>query len=87
MRFAFDIPQGQPSRAGSDGAPVANGADGAQGPPREISLAQFDAAIETTSANSNGVTTLGISVSVPPTQSEVQDIVNKLDELITALRR
>jgi hypothetical protein len=39
------------------------------------------------SANSNGVGTLAIGISDPPTQSEVQQIANKLDELINALRR
>jgi hypothetical protein len=40
-----------------------------------------------TSANSNGVATLGMSVSDPPTQGEVQAIADKVDELINALRR
>jgi hypothetical protein len=40
-----------------------------------------------TSANSNGVSTLVIGVSDPPSQSDVQQIADKLDELITALRR
>src|SRR5688572_2311365 len=40
-----------------------------------------------TSANSNGVGLLGISISDPPTQSEVQNIVSRLDDLINALRR
>ncbi len=39
-----------------------------------------------TSSNSNGVDLLGISISDPPTQ-EVQDLLNKVDELINALRR
>ena len=39
------------------------------------------------SNNSNGVSTLSLGVSDPPTQSEVQQIVNKVDELIQALRR
>jgi hypothetical protein len=33
------------------------------------------------------VAVLGLTVSDPPTQSEVQDLANKLDELITAMRR
>ena len=39
------------------------------------------------SANSNGVVLLSLTVSDPPTQSEVQSIATKLDELIAALRR
>jgi hypothetical protein len=37
--------------------------------------------------NGQAVALLGLVVSDPPTQSEVQAIVSKLDELITALRR
>ena len=40
-----------------------------------------------TSSNSNSVSTLGLTVSDPPTQSEVQVLANKLDELINTLRR
>jgi hypothetical protein len=48
---------------------------------------QLAAEIGGTSANSNGVGTLGMSVSDPPTQGEVQALADKLDELINALRR
>jgi hypothetical protein len=40
-----------------------------------------------TSNNSNGVAALGLAVSDPPTQAQMQAIANKLDELINALRR
>jgi hypothetical protein len=40
-------------------------------------------AMAVSSNNSNGVSLLGVSVSDPPTQAEVQSIANKLDELIT----
>jgi hypothetical protein len=40
-----------------------------------------------TSNNSNGVSALGMVVSDPPTQAQMQAIANKLDELIAALRR
>jgi hypothetical protein len=49
--------------------------------------AQLAAEISGTSANSDGVGTLGMVVSDPPTQGEVQAIADKLDELINALRR
>uniref|UniRef100_UPI00378412C6 hypothetical protein n=1 Tax=Prosthecobacter sp. TaxID=1965333 RepID=UPI00378412C6 len=49
--------------------------------------AALSAASAGTSSNSNGVALLGLAVSDPPTQAEVQQIVNKLDELINALRR
>src|SRR4026209_3035099 len=39
------------------------------------------------SANTNSVNLLGFTVSDPPTQSEVQEILEKLNELINAARR
>ena len=45
------------------------------------------AAIGGTSSNSNGVGNLGLAISDPPQQGEVQAIADKLDELINALRR
>ncbi len=75
VHFTFGIPRG------SDGA---NGSDGAPG---EVSLQQLSDAIATTSANSNGVSTLDLFPSDPPTQAEMQDVVNKINELIVALRR
>lgn len=35
----------------------------------------------------NAIGLLGLTVSDPPTQTEIQTIANKLDELIAALRR
>jgi hypothetical protein len=52
-----------------------------------VTLQQLNDAIATTSSNSNGVALLGLAVSDPPTQAEVQQIADKLDELINALRR
>ena len=63
------------------------GYDSPQGPMGEVSAGQLDMAISTTSANTNAVEQLGMTVSGPPTQSEMQTIANKLDELIAALRR
>ena len=40
-----------------------------------------------TSKNSNGVATLGLVVSDPPTQAQVQSLADKMDELVLALRR
>ena len=79
--FTFNIPQG------NDGGTGPAGNDGAQGPPGEITQSQLDSAISGTSANTNGVSTLGLSISDPPTQGELQSVANKLDELINALRR
>ena len=75
VHFNFGIPRGY------------TGADGTPGPPGEVSLAQLTSAINTTSSNSNAVTTLGLVVSDPPTQGEMQSLADKMDELILALRR
>lgn len=96
LHFTFNIPQGA---NGADGINGSSGSDGGEGPPGpegpqgepgvpgEVTLQQLTDAIATTSTNSNAVATLGMGVSDPPTQAEVQQIANKLDELINALRR
>ena len=53
----------------------------------EVTLAELDAAINGTSMNSNSVNILNLPISDPPSAAEVQAIADKLDELITALRR
>jgi hypothetical protein len=96
LHFTFNIPQGA---NGSDGINGSSGSDGGEGPPGpegpqgepgvpgEVTLQQLNDAIAGTSSNSNTVATLGMGVSDPPTQGEAQQIANKLDELINALRR
>ena len=44
-------------------------------------------ALAQTSNNSNGVGTLGMSADGSYNQTQMQDLINKLDELINALRR
>jgi len=75
VRFQFGIPRGNDGGTGNDGQPG------------EVTNADLSSAIDGTSTNSNGVSTLGLVASDPPTQSEVQQIADKLDELINALRR
>ena len=75
VRFTFGIPRGN------------DGNQGPQGPSGEVSNAALAAAIAGTSANTNGVALLGMTVSDPPTQAQMQAIANKLDELIAAQRR
>ena len=57
------------------------------GPPGEVTLADLQAERMNNAVNPTGVTVLGLSVSDPPAQSEVQALASKLDALITALRR
>ena len=71
VRFTFDIPRGN------------DGNQGQQGAPGEVSQAQLDSAISGTSANTNGVSTLD-NVFGDPASEELR---NKLNELINALRR
>ncbi len=78
LHFTFNIPQGA---TGSDGG------EGPQGPMGEISNMDLQNAIAGTSNNSNGVGALGMTLSDPPSQGEVQAVADKLDELINALRR
>ena len=81
VHFQFAIPRGENGSNGNDGSA---GADGAPG---EVTNADLSAAISGTSSSSNGVNVLGLVASDPPTQSEVQQIADKLDELLNALRR
>ncbi len=76
--------QGQQGNQGSDGN---TGPQGVQGPPGEVSLAQLNEAISATARNPSAVQPLAMVVSDPPTQAEVQQIANKVDELLAALQR
>ena len=50
--------------------------------------AQLNAAIASTSNNSNGVANLSLAINNnPPQQFEVQPIADKVDDLINSLRR
>ena len=89
-------PQGPEGPSGADGAAGPEGSQGPEGPPGaegpqgvpgEVSLQQLSDAIDTTSSNVNSVGLLSMTVSDPPQQYEVQAIVDKIDELITALYR
>jgi len=63
------------------------GSQGEQGPPGEVSAQQLSDAIAGTASNVNAVELMNLTVSDPPTQSEMQTIASKLDELINALKR
>jgi hypothetical protein len=60
---------------------------GEAGPMGEVSSTDLSNAISGTSNNSNGVSTLGQGADGSYNQSQMQDVLNKLDELINALRR
>jgi hypothetical protein len=84
VRLTFGLPRGVDGINGANGADGANGSDGATG---EVTAAQLSSAISGTSNNTDAVGLLNLAVSDPPTQSELQAVANKLDELILALRR
>ncbi len=79
VHFDFGIPRGEQGAGGDPGA---------QG---EVSLAQLDDAlagvVANSSANTYGVETLDIAISDPPTQAELQAVVDKLNEMLLAQRR
>ena len=57
------------------------------GPPGEVTQTLLDDAIQTTSANSNSVNQLNATADLSYQSSQMQEVMNKLDELIWALRR
>jgi hypothetical protein len=72
VHFAFGIPRGN---------------DGAQGPPGEVSQSTLDNAIASTAQNPASVSSLSQSASSFYDQSQMQQVMDKLDELLAALRR
>ena len=78
LHFTFAIPQGFPGSDGLEGPP---------GPPGEVSFSDLSDAIAGTSANSDSVAFLGQSADPDYNSSQLQAILDKLDELIGVLRR
>ena len=60
---------------------------GQSGLPGEVTLADMNAAIATTSSNSNSVTNFNELAEGTYNQTQMQALINKVDELINALRR
>jgi hypothetical protein len=60
---------------------------GQSGPPGEVTTAALNAAIATTSSNSNAVVNLSELAEGTYNQTQMQNVINKVDELINALRR
>jgi hypothetical protein len=79
LHLEFGIPQGY------------EGPQGEQGPPGDVSTQQMESAIyqaiQYTASNANGVSPLDINISDPPTQSEVWQVLAKINELIGVLYR
>ncbi|MCX6899711.1 MAG: hypothetical protein NT105_13560 [Verrucomicrobia bacterium] len=86
----FTPPPGATGERGSDGMSGANGMDGApgpQGPAGDVSAQQLSDAINGTPRNVDGLGTLDISISDPPTQGEMQLVLDNYNNLVRALRR
>ena len=60
---------------------------GEAGPTGEVSANDLSNAISGTSNNSNNVSNLGMGADGSYNPSQMQDLINKVDELINALRR
>jgi hypothetical protein len=87
VHLTFGLPRGTDGTNGTNGSNGADGSNGSDGAPGEVTAAQLEAAVAGTSSNTNGVALLGLTVSDPPTQGELQAMADKLDELIQAARR
>lgn len=77
-------PQGNPGDKGDKGD---QGDKGDKGDPGEVSNQQLSDAINGTANNVNSVATLTLSLDDPPTAAQVQQVVDKLNEFITAAHR
>lgn len=73
LHFTFDLPQGE------------------VGPTGEVSTVDMNNAISNavsgTSNNTNGLSTLGQSADSSYNQTQMQDVLNTLDEFLNATRR
>ena len=70
---------------------VPAGPPGPQGPPGEVTQADLNNAVlsllSQSSSNSNAVPTVGQVADASYNPAQLQDLINKIDELILALRR
>ena len=84
-------PQGEPGAEGPPGTPGGppgpQGEPGPEGPPGEVSAEQLAAAVASTARNPDGLAPLALTISDPPTQAEVQAILDAHDALLAALQR
>jgi hypothetical protein len=81
VHLTFGIPEGYSGAQGPQGEP------GPQSPAGEVTYAQLSSAIAATAANPSSISPLYITISDPPTQSEVQQILSRMNDLISAWYR
>ena len=75
LHLSFGLPMGD------------TGAPGPQGDPGPVNFGDLASAIQTTSTNSNSVSTLNQQADGNYNFSQLQQVMDKVDELINALRR
>ncbi len=75
VHFTFGIPQG------------AQGIQGYQGPPGEVTTSQLDTAIATTAQNPTSVSPLSQTADGTYNPTQMQQVMDKLDELLAAVKR
>ncbi len=75
VHFTFGIPQG------------AQGIQGYQGPPGEVTTSQLDTAIATTAQNPTSVSPLSQTADGTYNPTQMQQVMDKLDELLAAAKR
>ncbi|MEQ1862580.1 MAG: hypothetical protein ABMA13_21885 [Chthoniobacteraceae bacterium] len=80
-------PQGPQGEVGPEGPQGPQGEPGPQGPPGEVTQSALDTAIAGTARNPNTVPPLTITISDPPTQAEVQAILDAHNALLAATIR
>ena len=66
---------------------IPRGAEGVQGPPGEVTSAQLSAAIATTAQNPSGVSALSGMADSSYNKGQMQQVMDKLDELLNAIKR
>lgn len=81
------IPQGPPGPEGPQGPSGADGAPGAPGSPGEVTTAALNEAIAGTARNPINLAPLNITISDPPTQSEVQALLDGHNQLLAEIKR
>ena len=66
---------------------IPRGAEGVQGPPGEVTTAQLTSAIATTAQNPSTVSPLSQTADANYNQGQMQQVMDKLDEILNAIKR
>lgn len=66
---------------------IPRGAEGVQGPPGEVTTSQLTSAIATTALNPSSVSALSLFADPSYNQTQMQQMADKLDELLAVLKR